>query len=1021
MLVSITGVIPDGSDTGTAQPQTISSRIGETLTVTCTVKDSTGALVNLGSNALVLTVKSLLTGSPVISRQATITAPSSGVGVFPFVIADTIYLKPDKYAYDVQLRYAPGGMVQIIPVSTLSLSQPVGQTGEAVTVPTAQQPLATGPVGPTGLTGPAGPSVPLASTTPLVAGVGAVGTGTTASRADHVHPSEVPAQAGNAGKVLGTNGAVTSWVAQSAGSGLPTATANRQVVAQIAGAPAFTDPGSLLATTSLAGFMSSADKAYLTVTSSRSVVATLMAGGDLGAQINAACAALGGPGTVVVPDGNYTITTRVLLTPGVKLKLGNGIITNSINGIDGNPLICMQDNCTIEGAGWGTVVHEVVLPAPNGNVQTICDYKSFGPGGSLVGKGNKTLTIRDLQLRGNPATATVIGNVSNTAADVVGMTYVAPDGTTKTTSVVVTAGQTTPQVATSLAAAFTGTGLVASPVGGVVYLTAATSWEFLGFTNCQPGGIGTGVTGTVEFGSCENVLCQNVYVNGTRGYGISQASYGDNGNSMNGFRVINCTFDEVPSQNLVCTNAVDMHFEGNTFRRTWDAVTFIDIEMNGNADMGRCFTIVNNRFFPVYQHAINSQIAVGAIFIQGAFYPAGTSRAGTAYGGIISNNVIDAGDQNTVSFCTQGINLYRCREVLISNNMLRYVSSEPILLNLCHSNVIQNNAVHMSGSAGQGSIRLINSVNTWVDGNHIFENFGDVTNAHSQPIVAEISSPDLAHPEYYAPDYNLITNNRLIYWPPAVVSGPAAQDAYLMLVGLHTRAYNNVCGTAGQGAIMDFPALQNATELRLANPGFRNAAVPALACISGKTTPGDGGGGLYIFDSTNVATDDGYMVVKPQWGPTGSWLRQKGLPVFTTTARNALGITSGYAGMLIWNSSTGAVEVYNGTAWGAVTGGGGGGGGGTAIAPTSTQTSAYAAGNYQLVRCNPSGAGFTVTLPTAAGANIVIVKNQSNSSNTITVVGAGTDTVDGIASFSLSLSHAGATFYSDGVSDWMIE
>ncbi len=53
----------------------------------------------------------------------------------------------------------------------------------------------------------------LSSTTPIIAGTAAVGTGTTAARGDHVHPTEIPSQTGNSGRFLTTNGTATSWAA----------------------------------------------------------------------------------------------------------------------------------------------------------------------------------------------------------------------------------------------------------------------------------------------------------------------------------------------------------------------------------------------------------------------------------------------------------------------------------------------------------------------------------------------------------------------------------------------------------------------------------------------------------------------------------------------------------------------------------------------------------------------------------------------------------------------------------------
>lgn len=73
--------------------------------------------------------------------------------------------------------------------------------------------------------------------------------------------------------------------------------------------------------------------------------------------------------------------------------------------------------------------------------------------------------------------------------------------------------------------------------------------------------------------------------------------------------------------------------------------------------------------------------------------------------------------------------------------------------------------------------------------------------------------------------------------------------------------------------------------------------------------------------------------------------------------------------------------------------------------PTAVKTSAYTAGFGETVLCNPTGAGFTVTLPAAvAGAKPIIIKNDSTSTNTITIDGAGAETIDGAATATIAAS-----------------
>jgi len=85
----------------------------------------------------------------------------------------------------------------------------------------------------------------------------------------------------------------------------------------------------------------------------------------------------------------------------------------------------------------------------------------------------------------------------------------------------------------------------------------------------------------------------------------------------------------------------------------------------------------------------------------------------------------------------------------------------------------------------------------------------------------------------------------------------------------------------------------------------------------------------------------------------------------------------------------------------------------TNVAPVSAQ---------QIVRVNPTGGSFSVTLPSAASftGQAIYVKNVSTSENLITVLPTGGDTVDGTASVTLNGERFFCGFASDGVSDWMI-
>ena len=88
---------------------------------------------------------------------------------------------------------------------------------------------------------------------------------------------------------------------------------------------------------------------------------------------------------------------------------------------------------------------------------------------------------------------------------------------------------------------------------------------------------------------------------------------------------------------------------------------------------------------------------------------------------------------------------------------------------------------------------------------------------------------------------------------------------------------------------------------------------------------------------------------------------------------------------------------------------------------TAVKTGAYTAAWGELVRCDPSGGGFTVTLPSAVGraGESVAVKNTTTSTNTITIDGDGSETIDGAANVTITTSRGRAVLVSDG-SGWLV-
>ena len=87
---------------------------------------------------------------------------------------------------------------------------------------------------------------------------------------------------------------------------------------------------------------------------------------------------------------------------------------------------------------------------------------------------------------------------------------------------------------------------------------------------------------------------------------------------------------------------------------------------------------------------------------------------------------------------------------------------------------------------------------------------------------------------------------------------------------------------------------------------------------------------------------------------------------------------------------------------------------------TTIQTSVFTAAFGQIVRCNPSGGGFAVNLPSAVGnaGKQIIVKNISSSSNSITITPNGTETIDSFPNLIINIGFHSATIISDGT-NWM--
>lgn len=90
-------------------------------------------------------------------------------------------------------------------------------------------------------------------------------------------------------------------------------------------------------------------------------------------------------------------------------------------------------------------------------------------------------------------------------------------------------------------------------------------------------------------------------------------------------------------------------------------------------------------------------------------------------------------------------------------------------------------------------------------------------------------------------------------------------------------------------------------------------------------------------------------------------------------------------------------------------------------AQTAVKTANYNAVIWDLVRCDPSGGTFTVTLPTAVGKTNkrITIKNTTNNTTTITIATTGGQTIDGASMVSMTIAYQCVVVESDGA-NWMV-
>src|SRR5689334_6557876 len=83
---------------------------------------------------------------------------------------------------------------------------------------------------------------------------------------------------------------------------------------------------------------------------------------DLGIAVNEANASLGSEhGTVIVPDGTYSINTKIVLSSNRTLRLGRGTFTSHVVDditISFGATPNIGSNISVVGSGWDTILVE---------------------------------------------------------------------------------------------------------------------------------------------------------------------------------------------------------------------------------------------------------------------------------------------------------------------------------------------------------------------------------------------------------------------------------------------------------------------------------------------------------------------------------------------------------------------------------------------------------------------------------------------------------------------------------------
>jgi hypothetical protein len=135
-------------------------------------------------------------------------------------------------------------------------------------------------------------------------------------------------------------------------------------------------------------------------------------------------------------------------------------------------------------------------------------------------------------------------------------------------------------------------------------------------------------------------------------------------------------------------------------------------------------------------------------------------------------------------------------------------------------------------------------------------------------------------------------------------------------------------------------------------------------------------------------------------------------PRMTTTEKNAIGTPA--AGLVVYDNTLTALNVYNGTSWVTL-----GASSAYSVASVTTTYSETATSGTKIIKADTTSGAFTINLPTAVGNTATIIIKKVAGSGALTIDGNGTETIDGGTTATINKVYESITLISDN-SNWQI-